>query len=135
MRSKNRATIAEIERFVQEYGDQNGRSPTMKEIGDAVGISVASAYRYITAMADEGLINYCGVRGITSTRGNTEVVSMPIVGDVACGTPILAEENIEEYVRMPVSLIGRGKFFILRAKGDSMIEVGIEDGDLVVIRQ
>ena len=135
MRSKNRATIAEIERFVQEYGDQNGRSPTMKEVGDAVGISVASAYRYITAMADEGLINYCGVRGITSTRGNTEVVSMPIVGDVACGTPILAEENIEEYVRMPVSLIGRGKFFILRAKGDSMIEVGIEDGDLVVIRQ
>ena len=135
MRSKNRATIAEIERFVQEYGDQNGRSPTMKEVGDTLGISVASAYRYITAMADEGLINYCGVRGITSTRSNTEVVSMPIVGDVACGTPILAEENIEEYVRMPVSLIGRGKFFILRAKGDSMIEVGIEDGDLVVIRQ
>lgn len=135
MRSKNRATIAEIERFVQEYVDQNGRSPSMQEIGDAVGISVASAYRYITAMADEGLLNYRGVRGITSTRGNTEVITMPIVGDVACGTPILAEENIEEYVRLPASLIGRGKFFILRAKGDSMIEVGIEDGDLVVIRQ
>lgn len=135
MRSKNRETMLEIEQFVQDYVDKYGRSPSMKEVGDKVGISVASAYRYITAMANEGMINYCGVRGITSTRGNTEVVSMPIVGDVACGTPILAEENIEEYVRMPVSLIGRGKFFILRAKGDSMIEVGIEDGDLVVIRQ
>ena len=64
-----------------------------------------------------------------------EVTEAPIVGDVACGTPILAEENIEEYVRLPVALFGRGEFFILRAKGDSMIEVGIENGDLVLIRK
>ena len=59
----------------------------------------------------------------------------PIVGDVACGTPILAIENIEEYVRLPESLFGRGDFYLLRAKGNSMIGVGIYSGDLVIVRK
>ncbi|MBQ3802604.1 MAG: repressor LexA, partial [Oscillospiraceae bacterium] len=58
----------------------------------------------------------------------------PVVGTVACGLPILAEENIEEYVRLPAALFGRGSFFILRAHGDSMINAGIADGDLVLVR-
>lgn len=135
MRSKNKGTIAAIEQFVRDYTDQFGRSPTMQEIGDAVGISLSSAYRYVKQMTDDGLLNYCGVRGITSAKTSTEVTAAPIVGTIACGTPILAEENIEEYVRLPVSLFGKGNFFILRAKGDSMIEIGIEDDDLVIIRQ
>ena len=60
---------------------------------------------------------------------------MPIVGEVACGTPILAEENIECFVTFSRELLGSGKFFILRAKGESMINAGIEDGDLVIVRQ
>ena len=59
----------------------------------------------------------------------------PILGKVSCGVPKFAEENIEEYVRLPVALFGRGQFFILRANGDSMIEADINDGDLVLIRQ
>ena len=68
-------------------------------------------------------------------RTNVEAVSVPILGEVACGIPKFAEESIEEYVRLPVALFGRGSFFILRAYGDSMIEAGIDDGDLVLIRQ
>ena len=135
MRSKNKQTMADIERFVRSYNAQNGRAPTMQEIGDAVGMSLSSAYRYIKAMEKDGVIDYCGVRSITSAKMSMEVTEAPIVGDVACGTPILAEENIEEYVRLPVRLFGRGEFFILWVKGDSMIDVGIEDGDLVLIRQ
>ena len=60
---------------------------------------------------------------------------MPVLGSVSCGVPKFAEENIEEYVRLPVALFGRGEFFILRANGDSMIEANIDDGDLVLIRQ
>lgn len=135
MRSKNKQTMTDIEAFVRSYNTQNGRAPTMQEVGDAVGMSLSSAYRYIKAMEKDGLIDYCGVRSITSAKMSMEVTEAPIVGDVACGTPILAEENIEEYVRLPVSLFGRGKFFILRARGDSMTEVGIEDGDLVLVRQ
>lgn len=61
--------------------------------------------------------------------------SVPVLGEVACGSPILAEENIEEYVRLPISIFGKGDFFILRARGDSMINAGIEDGDLILARK
>jgi len=64
-----------------------------------------------------------------------ETIKVPVLGAVSCGIPKYAEENIEEYVRLPVALFGRGQFFILRASGDSMIGVGINDGDLVLIRQ
>jgi len=60
---------------------------------------------------------------------------LPVVGDVACGTPILAEQNIESYFTMSGNILGSGDYFILRAKGDSMINVDIHDGDYVVIRQ
>ncbi len=135
MRSKNKETIRRIEEFVREQNDQFGRSPTMQEIGDAVGISLASAYRYIKAMSEDGKIFYDGVRSITLAKDSTEVTAAPVVGDIACGIPILAEENIEEYVKLPVALFGRGNFFVLKAKGESMIEAGIDDGDYVIVRQ
>ena len=65
----------------------------------------------------------------------TRLRQLPVVGDVACGTPILAEQNIESYFTMSGNILGSGDFFILRAKGDSMINVDIHDGDYVVIRQ
>ena len=135
MRTKNQDTIRDIERFVREYNDNNGRSPTMQEISKAVGVSTATAHRYVVSMAEDGIIDYCGVRGTYSAKSKSEASTAPVVGTIACGTPILAEENIEQYVRLPVSLFGRGNFFILKAKGESMIDAGIDDGDYVVIRQ
>ena len=60
---------------------------------------------------------------------------IPVLGEIACGDPILAEENIEEYVSLPTAIFGKGDFFILRASGQSMIEAGIDDGDLVVVKK
>lgn len=60
---------------------------------------------------------------------------MAVLGSVSCGRPLLEEEHIEEYVQLPVSLFGRGTFYIVRANGTSMIDAGISDGDLVLIRQ
>ena len=57
---------------------------------------------------------------------------IPVVGTVACGKPLLAEENVETYLPLPTSILGKGKFFILKAHGDSMINAGINDGDLIV---
>ena len=135
MRTKNQNTIRDIERFVREYNDGNGRAPTMQEISKAVGVSTATAHRYIVSMAEDGIIEYCGVRSASSPKSKAEGTIAPIVGTIACGTPILAEENIEQYVRLPDSLFGKGDFFILKAKGESMIEAGIDDGDYVVIQQ
>ena len=135
MRSKDKVLLAEIEKFVCSYTDNNGISPTMQEIADGVGVSKATAFRYISQLCDDGVIDYSGVRSITSTKAKVQVIRVPVLGRIACGIPKFAEENIEEYVKLPVALFGRGEFFLLRAYGDSMVEAGIEDGDLVLIRQ
>ena len=72
---------------------------------------------------------------MTSTKTKAAAIRVPVLGTIACGIPKFAEENIEDYVRLPVALFGKGNFFILRAYGDSMIEAGIDNGDLVLIRQ
>ena len=85
-----------------------------------------------------GELDYGGHRSIVTKRRKqtlSETVEIPVLGSISCGLPKFAEENIEEYVRLPVSLFGRGDFFLLRANGDSMIEAGIDYGDLVLIRQ
>ena len=135
MRSKDKSLLAEIEKYVCNFTDSNGISPTMQEIADAVGVSKATVHRYITQLCEDGVIDYSGVRSITSTKAKVQVVRVPVLGRIACGIPKFAEENIEEYVKLPVALFGHGDFFLLRAYGDSMVEVGIEDGDLVLIRQ
>ena len=135
MRSKDKGLLAEIEKYVCNFTDSNGISPTMQEIANAVGVSKATVHRYITQLCEDGVIDYSGVRSITSTKAKVQVVRVPVLGRIACGIPKFAEENIEEYVKLPVALFGNGDFFLLRAYGDSMVEVGIEDGDLVLIRQ
>ena len=135
MRSKDKVLLTEIEKYVCNFTDRNGISPTMQEIANAVGVSKATVHRYITQLCEDGVIDYSGVRSITSTKAKVQVVRVPVLGRIACGIPKFAEENIEEYVKLPVALFGHGDFFLLRAYGDSMVEVGIEDGDLVLIRQ
>lgn len=138
MRSKkNPEYISMIEEFIDEYTEKNGISPTISEISDGVELPRPTVGRYLAYMREQGIIDYEGHRNIKTQamqRLNSESVKVPVLGSVSCGVPKLAIENIEEYIRLPVALFGRGDFFILRANGDSMIEAGIEDGDLVLIR-
>lgn len=127
-----------IKRFVEEYIDDKGCSPSNREIAAGVDLPLSTVQRYLKFLKENGELDYDGVRSITTkkqkqVRENSELV--PLLGDVSCGVPKFAEGNIEEYVRLPVSLFGRGDFYLLRAKGESMIEAGIDDGDLVLIRQ
>lgn len=135
MRSKDKNLMAAIEKFVSDYTDSNGISPTMQEVADGVGSSKATVQRYIAQLCDDGILDYSGYRTMTSTKTKAAAIRVPVLGTIACGIPKFAEENIEEYVRLPVVLFGKGNFFILRAYGDSMIEAGIDNGDLVLIRQ
>lgn len=135
MRSKDKTLMAAIEKFVSDYTDSNGISPTMQEVADGVGSSKATVQRYIAQLCDDGILDYSGYRTMTSTKTKVAAIRVPVLGTIACGIPKFAEENIEEYVRLPVALFGKGNFFILRAYGDSMIEAGIDNGDLVLIRQ
>ena len=135
MRSKDKTLMTAIEQFVSIFTDNYGISPTMQEVADGVGVSKTTVHRYISQMCNDGIIDFSGWRTMTSTKTKTQAISVPVLGAIACGIPKFAEENIEEYVRLPVALFGQGKFFLLRAYGDSMVEAGIEDGDLVLIRQ
>ncbi len=123
--------------YVESYVMKHGESPSMAGIGEAIGISKATAYRYLVEMDKLGLVSYDG-KGITTERTkklNQDVVMTPLVGSVPCGTPQYEEENIEEYIALPTAIFGNGDFFALRASGDSMTEAGIDDGDLVVVRK
>ena len=136
---KNAELFKQIEDFINSYKEtNNGASPSVRQIADELGVTHPTVVRYLKHMREQGMIDYDGHRNITTEenrRTKTETTKVAVLGAVSCGIPKFAEENIEEYVRLPISLFGSGDFYILRANGDSMINAGIEDGDLVLIRQ
>ena len=139
MRSKNEQTLSAILTLINDCYFQEGIYPSLQQIASAVGLSTTQTYRYVDELIKRGEIDKKGKFGDLQTKEIANTICnnnrLPIVGDIACGGPILAEENIESYVTFSKELLGSGKFFILRAKGDSMINAGINDGDLVIVRQ
>ena len=139
MQHKKTEIIETLEEYINDYKDSTGGStPTVREIAADVGLAYSTVSRYLTFMKEQGIVEYAGRRNIVTKQSKHDAdgfCRVPILGAVSCGLPKYAEENIEEYVKLPVSMFGRGDFFILRAKGDSMINAGIEDGNLVVVRK
>ena len=135
MRSKDQNVLKAVERFVCEFTDQRGYSPSLQEIADSVGVSKTTAYRYVGRLRQDGVVGSSGYRSLVPAGVRGGSVMVPVLGRVACGLPRYAEENIEEYVRMPETLIGSGEFFLLRAVGDSMVGAGINEGDLVLVKR
>ena len=138
MRSMDSDYFNRLEQFIDNYMDEHGRSPTTREIAAGTGRALSTVHKYLSRMREDGVLDYSGHRNITTRRKRIsarESVKVPILGAVSCGLPKFAEENIEEYVQLPVALFGQGPFFLLRANGESMIEAGIDDGTLVLVRQ
>ena len=136
MRSKNPEVMNAICTFVDQYYREHHASPSVNEIAQGVGVSKATSYRYLVAMNERGMLSYDGKTIVTKQVGKctSGYFSAPVVGSIRCGDPEREEESVEEYVSLPKSIFGEGKFYILRAKGDSMVDAGIEDEDLIVIR-
>ena len=135
LRVKNQAYYGAIVSFINEYTDEYGVCPTMDEIAGGTGIPKTTVYRYVSEMRSAGTLCGSGHRTLSVAGISSSAVRVPVLGSVACGVPKFAEENIEEYVRLPASLFGQGEFFFLRASGESMIGAGIGDGDLVLMRR
>ena len=139
MRSKNKELMTKMLNFIDSEYQKNGLAPTLREIASEFNITSACVSHYVTEMKEKGLIQSNGKsRGIKTSKIQSminEVSYLPVVGSIACGTPLLAEENIEKYLPIPTEFLGNGKYFILRANGDSMIKSNIEDGDYVIIKQ
>ena len=137
MRSKNQEYFTLLERYIDTYTDSHGVSPSTREIAAGTGLSLATVSRYLSYMRENGMIDYVGQRNIVTQRKrmtSTGSNKVPLLGSVSCGIPKFAEGNIEEYVQLPTALFGKGDFFLLRASGDSMIEAGIDNGDLVLVK-
>ena len=137
MRSKNPELMKEICTYVSDYYRQRRSSPSVNDIAKAVGIAKTTAYRYLVDMNERGMISYDGhtIETPQIDKCVSGYFSAPIVGSIHCGDPESEEEHVEEYVSLPESIFGKGEFYILRASGDSMVDVGIEDKDLVVIKK
>ena len=137
MRSKSKELMNDICEYVEHFYLENGTSPSTRTIAAELGIANGTAYKYVVAMAENGMIEYDGksIETPITKKLNKENTRTAIVGSVPCGSPQYEEENIEEYVSLPTAIFGKGDFFILTASGNSMIDAGIDDGDLVVIRK
>lgn len=137
MRSKDPEIMKRIVDFVEAYHLDYNSSPSLRVIADGVGIGSTTVYRYLMEMNERGMICYDGktIRNEKINKSQRGTIRAAVIGRIACGIPNLAEQYVEGYVNLPESLFGQGNFYILRASGCSMTEAGIDDGDLVVIRE
>lgn len=121
--------------FIQSYSDQHGFPPSVREIGAAVGLkSTASVARYLKALEQTGRISHPPTkRRAWSIQDRPSSIEAPLVGRITAGQPILAVENQEERFRLSPHFFSRVPDYFLRVTGDSMIEAGIYDGDLVAV--
>lgn len=139
MKVMSESVFNSIIEFIDEYFFTNNTVPTMQEIADAIKLNKSNVSRNLQVMKERGLIEatggWRGIRTKKMTKVLADTVRVPIVGSIACGTPMLAEENIESYIPISSSILGTGNFFALHARGNSMVNANIEDGDFVIVRQ
>jgi repressor LexA len=131
--------------FLHEYVEQHGYPPTVREIGEAVGLrSPSTVHAHLAHLERAGLLRRDPTKPraleLTDRRraeetAQPDVLRLPLVGQIAAGGPLLAEQNVEDYLAVPETLSAGGEEFLLRVKGDSMVNAGILDGDIVVVQR
>ena len=126
--------------YINEYYDKYYRSPSLRDIEAAVGIPRATVGLYLNNLKAEGVIDYDGKRETIITDYIKSVAQkttekLNIIGKIACGNPVTEEETRIGTIDFPIALLGSGEYFVLQAYGDSMINAGIEENDLVIVRR
>ena len=133
--------------FIKTATESQGYAPSMREIGDAAGLNSPASVKYqLDILEEKGFIRRDENRGramevvlpdsLTGESAPTDKTRfIPLVGSIAAGVPITADQQVEETLPLPESLVGKGELFMLKVKGESMINAAICDGDYVVVRQ
>jgi repressor LexA len=127
--------------FIRQTVQDRGYPPTVREIGEAVGLtSSSSVHAQLANLQRKGMLRKDASRPraieVAGTRPRgSGAVSVPVVGRIAAGAPVMAEEHVEEYLAVPERFAAEEEHFALRVAGDSMVDAGILDGDLVVVRR
>jgi len=133
---------ARILEYIQKAIREKGYPPSVREICDATGLrSTSTVHGHLLRLQKKGMLNRDSMkpRAITlpkrSKNGSLDAILVPVVGMVTAGTPVLATENIEDFVALPYTMLGEGEHYILNVRGESMINAGIMDNDYVVVRK
>jgi len=133
--------------FIKTSTESQGYAPSMREIGEAAGLNSPASVKYqLDILEEKGFIRRDADRGramevvlpesMSGESAHTDMTRfIPLVGSIAAGVPITADQQVEETLPLPESLVGKGDLFMLKVKGESMINAAICDGDYVVIRQ
>jgi len=139
------STQEKILSYIQSSIETQGYAPSVREIGEAVGLSSTSTvHGHLRRLEKKGLLHRDAMKpramGLSkelssAVSGNDQIRPLPVIGCVAAGQPILAEQNVEDTLSLPAAFVGEGCHFILRVRGDSMIQAGILNGDYIVVRQ
>jgi len=123
---------------IKEFNREHGYPPSVREIGERVGLSSSSTVQsHLRTLQRKGLIHRDPTKPralVTGSEASRDVVTLPLVGRIAAGGPITATENIEEEIVLPSNLAARSGSFMLRVRGDSMVDAAILDGDLIVVQ-
>ncbi len=130
----------EVYEFIKKQIDEEGYPPSVREICLAVGLSSPSTVqRYINSLEEKGYILKSGSKKraikLSKQENGVDILNVPVVGSVAAGQPILAEENIQEYFPLPINYAAKNDMFMLKVRGESMLNAGILDGDYVIVEQ
>ena len=138
MRTLNQDMLEKVERYITMYQMEKGKSPSYRQIMHETGMTtLSSVFRYVNALENAGRITRTNLGNIETPsnlkHGGTTMI--PLVGSVACGAPNIGVEEIEETYAFPTELFGEGEMFMLRTYGDSMIDIGIRKGDLIVVKK
>ena len=135
MRYLSRETMNAVIAFVDRYHEENGYTPTISEIASGLSLAVGTVHKYLHRMAESGMIELNGRHIETPTVASRRGRSAPVAGEIACGAPVWVEETRDESLSLPAGFADGGEYFWLRARGRSMENAGIDDGDLVLIRR
>ena len=138
-------TQEKILAYIESEIRSRGYAPSVREIGEAVGLkSTSTVHGHLMRLEKKGLLHRDAMKpramGLSTPPAAEEdasvhVCQIPVVGRVAAGMPILAEENIEELMALPEDFVGEGEHFILRVRGESMIQAGIFNDDYIIVRK
>lgn len=138
MRVMNEEKLQKLAEFIKQYArENNGASPSLSDIMEYMGMVKSTAYRHILELEKRGVISYSGKRTLESPlqrKMKCGFRRIPIVGMIVCGTPDEQEEHITGYLAVPEEWID-GECFILKAYGDSMVNIGIDEGDLILVKK
>ena len=138
MRTMNQQKIERLFRFIDQYArENNGSSPSLSVIMEHMNMSKSTAYRYVLELEKRGLVSYRGKKTLETElqrKMNCGFKRIPIVGQIVCGTPDEQEEYVSGYLAIPEEWLD-GECFLLRAYGDSMVDIGIEKNDLILAKK